>query len=166
MKATLSFFVLLPVLTVSLANANIYRCEDTDGTRIFTDNLSNIPQGCQTDIVRDLPRSDVPPSNLSPPVKQRTAPQLPTSESRQKQPKHGEVSYHVLKAGAESLVEHYLSTRKNVFRFRNSSDRRRARIELADIRAQKSRLLNEINKSTLRRAKKAEVNLILSTITE
>ena len=166
MKTTLSFFVLLLLLNVHLTHADIYRCKDADGTTIFSDNPLNIPQGCQTDTVRDLPRSEVSPSTPSPPVKQRAKPQLSTSKSEQKQPERGEDSYHALKAEAESLVEQYLSTRKKIFVARNAVIRQRARIGLADIRVQKSRLLSEISKSTLRRSKKKEVSLILSTIAE
>jgi hypothetical protein len=156
----------LLITVADLAHADIYRCKETDGTTIFTDNLLNVPMGCQTDKVRVLPRSVAIPSNPSPPAKQIAIPKLSTSKSKQKQSERGESAYYALKGEAESLVEQYLSTRKEVFRSSLTRDKQRARRELTEIRSQKGNLLREVDQSPLHRSKKKEISAILSSISE
>ncbi len=169
MLKTLSFCALLliaVVTAVDLAHADIYRCKETDGTTIFTDNLLNVPMGCQAETVKDLPPGVGIPSDFPPHVKQIATPKLSTSKSKQKQLERGESIYHALKGEAEGLVEQYLSTRKEVFRSSLTRDKQRARRELTEIRSQKGNLLREVDQSPLHRSKKKEISAILSSISE
>lgn len=166
MSKTCLFCSLLLVTTTSLASADIYRCKDADGTFIFTDNPSNAPQGCQVDVVSDLPYNDVSPSNPSPPVKQGVTTQRPASTTKQTQQETVENTYASLKEEAGSLVEQFVSTRSKAFRSTKVKNKQKARRLLTEIRTQKVSLLSEVDQSTLNRSQKKEVREILTKITD
>lgn len=166
MLKTLSFCSLLLVLALGSTHADTYRCKDADGVVIFTDNPANLPPGCQTDVVKELPSNGISPSVLSRPVKQRATTQRPASTTEQKQQQSAESAFDTLKSEAESLVAQFVSTRRRVFRSVMTKDKLKARRELKEIRVQKRRLLSEVEQSTLSRSQRKTVKETLSSITE
>jgi len=166
MLKTISFCGLLLAMVTGLAHADVYRCKGSDGSIIFTDNQSNIPPECQVDVVRDLPYSGEDPSSPSTAVKQRSATQRPVTTTEQEQRETVENAYESLKEEAQSLADQFASTRRNVFRSTLVKNKQIARRELTEIRAQKSRMLSEVDQSTLNRSQKNEIREILLSITE
>ena len=165
MKA-LSCCTLLLLFTFSSSYAEIYRCKTDNGVVIFTDNALNIPKGCETEDVKELPRGSVTPYRPSPPIKPKTATQRQTSTTKQKKHEPSEKVFSSLKGEAVSLVDQFVSTRSLVYRSSMVRDKQKARRDLKEIRAQKVTMLSEVALSPLNRSQKEEIKKILSSITE
>ena len=166
MLKILTLWSLMLVLAFASAHAETYRCKDADGIVIFTDNPSNVPPGCQTEVIKELPSNSVSPSGFSQPSKQRVTTQRPTSTTEHRQQQSAESAFDTLKNEAESLVEQFVVTRRRVFRSILTKDKLQARRELKEIRVQKSSLLSEIDQSSLNRSERKEIKAVLSSITE
>lgn len=155
MLKSFAFCSLLLVMSVGWSLADTYRCRDVDGTVMFTDDPSNIPQECQADVLRDLPPVDVTPSRSYQPV-----PRLPDTTTDRKQ------HFNSLQMKAKKLVEQYVATREQIYLSGGSKGRRKARSELGVIRAQKTQLINEVGQSSLSQVERNEIKEIVASIPE
>ena len=158
MKIILLVTILLTTWTVNLASAEIFKCQQPDGTIVFTDNSA--AADCK------LERVELPPLNImsDTSLSRGAAP----SASGPRPARSGEKSaktYEEFKSEASLLVERFTSARRRTMHGL-VVNKLKARRDLTDIRAQKTRLVDEIEKSSLRRSEKHELQERLSTITE
>lgn len=165
MKA-LSCCSLLLVLTFGSSYAEIYRCKADNGVVIFTDNPVNVPKGCKTEDVKELPRIGLTPYNSSLAIKPITTNQRPSSTTEQPKHESSEKDFSSLKEKAMSLVDKFASTRNLVFHSSKVRDKQKARRDLKGLRAQKVSMLSEVALSPLNRSQKEEIKTILSSIAE
>jgi len=162
-----AFCALLFVLTVDLAYADIYRCSDAGGTVIFSDNPLNLPTGCQADVVGELVSPEANDPGPSQPLEQSKTTQPPVKETAEQElSAEVEDPFTVLKGAAKNLADQFASTRRRVFRSTRANNRQTAMRELNEVRSKKGRLLSELDRSTLTRSQKREIEGVLASIEE
>jgi hypothetical protein len=164
MLKIISYYVLLLLLIMSdrPALADTFKCTRPDGSVFYTDDSSQVPRGCIIERVKDLPPVGVVPGAplsqpLAPSAEKSTVPQAQAGKMK---------SIESFKNEASLLVEKFQSARHRAFSSSFVTDKRQARRELADIKAQKKLLLNEIDQSSLSSSEKVELNSLLSIVTE
>jgi len=159
---TCSVLFLLLIMSDRPSLADTFKCTRPDGSVFYTDDPSQVPRGCIIKRVKDLPPVGVVPETL---LNQPPAPNAEKSISPQAQA--GKMkSVESFKNEASLLVEKFQSARHRAFSSSFVTDKLQARRELADIKAQKTLLLNEIDQSSLRSSEKVELESLLSIITE
>ncbi|MDT8443443.1 MAG: hypothetical protein RQ722_04065 [Desulfuromonadales bacterium] len=165
-KLRILTLIVLLMVTPDLSFAGIYRCENVGGKFVFTDNPANLPQGCQAEYMGDMPESNMTSSHLSPPDKVKSGRKPQEKIVDEGAPKRVEDEYEVLKGEAEGLVEKFLSTRASVYRALSSRSRSKARQALQEVRSEKGPMLSKVDKSTLSRSQKKNIQEILANITD
>jgi hypothetical protein len=150
--------LLLTIWTVSLSSADIFKCQQPDGTIVFTDNSS--AADCKLERV-DLPplsiMSDTSLSLGSTPGDSGPGPAYSGEKSAK--------TYEEFKSEVSLLVEQFTSARRGAMRGL-VVNKQKARRDLTDIRAQENELASEIERSELSRSEKQELQGSLATITE
>lgn len=150
--------LLLTIWTVSLSNADIFKCQQPDGTIVFTDNSS--AADCKLERVELPPlsiMSDTSLSRGSTPGDSGPGPAYSGEKSAK--------TYEEFKSEVSLLVEQFTYARRWAMRGLVAS-KLKARRELTDIRAQKLLLQGAITQSDLNNSEKQELLETLATITE
>ena len=142
--------------------AEIFKCRDTEGTLVFTNDPSRFPPGCDAEPMDDLPPLNITPSQPSSSVKSGSSATISENGQRKNEGR----SFDALKGDAEHLVGQFESARREVFHPGFEKNKQRARRELTVIRSRKESFLNELDQSELNRSQKQEIQKTLSKITE
>ena len=160
MTRILAITAVLSIMATSPSWSDIYKCQLPDGSTFFTDSPELVTADCK------LERVELPPLNImsDTSLSRGAAP----SASGPRPARSGEKSaktYEEFKSEASLLVERFTSARRRAMHGL-VVNKLKARRDLTDIRAQKTRLVDEIEKSSLRRSEKQELQGSLATITE
>jgi hypothetical protein len=160
MTRILTTTALLILWTVSLAGADIFKCQQPDGTIVFTDKTSNAD--CKLERVEDLPILGVLPDA---PQRPSSAPSSGAGVAPQSS-ENGSKSYESFESEVSALVEQYQSARSYLHRANIVKNKQAARRDLADIKAQMNSLANEIEQSSLSRGEKRGLQEKLAVVSE
>lgn len=161
MERILTLMLLLLVLTQSWAVAETFRCERADGTVIYTDDPAKAPPGCEPQQVEDLPDINIVPAQPSPATAKPSRDK--PSKAAQGHDQNSR-SAEALEKEAETLATQFEATRTELYRSILAKDKQKARRELTEIRGERDRLQEELNRSSLNRDQKARIAEILSRI--
>lgn len=154
MTRSLTIIAWLMLWSVSLAGADIFKCQQPDGTIVFTDKSSNAD--CK------LERIELPPLNSTP--ARASVPDAGSVESVDSGGK-GVKTFEDFKGEVSLLVEQFTRARRGTMRGL-AKNKLAARRDLAEIRARKATLTSEIQQSSLSAWQEQELMEALATITE
>ena len=154
--------IALLIIAGSLAGAEMYKCTRADGTIYFSDSPVQSSGDCRMERVEELPPlgiiPDSPPQPAAPASAQR-ADAAPAGAAQTR-------SFAAFKDEAVPLVDQFDAAKRRSIRYSVVIDKQKALHELADIRAKKHALVNEIDQSALSDSEKQELRDVLAAITE
>ena len=154
--------VMLTIITSGLAEADTFKCKRPDGTIIFTNDPSRMPDDCEIEKVVELP-----PIGIIPELQRQQAPVPSKGDADIPQAKTGVAkTLDDYKSEAVTLAGKFQSARRRFFQSSFAKDQFEARRELAEVRAQKNYLLSDMERSDMEISQKQEIEKILSSITE
>lgn len=164
MSRILALAALLLFMAISPSWADIFKCQQPDGTIIFTDDPGQASADCKMERVTDLPILGIIRDSavVSTPSATLPAPNL----SKGKTAADAAKSFETFESEVTQLVEQASSARRRAFRSAFVADEQKARRELAELKTQASDLQGEIQKSGLRSAEKQTLSEKLATITD
>jgi hypothetical protein len=185
MSRILTAAVLLLIMTVVVAQAEIFRCTTSEGVVVFTDDPSRGEGDCSIERTSDMAVPNISPVMSQPeapvmqqpgaPVMQQPGapvmqqPEAPVMPQRgtptiATPASQGVKSFAEFKSVAAMLTEQFGATRKQYFRASFVNDKLAAKRQMEEIREQKLELLVEIEKSSLTSKEKEEIKTQLSII--
>lgn len=158
MTKILTLALLLGILIASSAFADIFKCQQPDGTIVFTDRSSSAD--CKLERVQNLPLlgviADTPVSRGSEQSATASSPRSGGQTAKTYDEFNNEVAL---------LVEQFTNARRGAMRGL-VGNKLKARRDLTDIRARKITLGGEIEQSTLSSSEKQSLTGMLASITE
>jgi len=145
------------------AIAEIYKCTDTQGEIIYTDDPVKLPRECNPGQAVKLPTLNVFPAQSTPPMPRAAGSPGQTAGSRTQQGDDTN-SFTTFDTQARDLVDRYGSTRQKATFAPLFRDKEAAKGELRSIQSEKHTLVNAVEQSSLERSQKDQIMEKLSQI--
>jgi len=142
----------------TFANAETYRCRNSEGTLVFTDDPARFPPGCRPEEKKDGNGTlSVVPSPSAPPAPARAAEKQPMRQKGADQAKEW-------KEEAQKLASEYQETLTQRYQVMPAGEKREVIGRIGEIKKRRDELRRQIAGGTLSRRERAEIEEVLAGI--